>query len=55
MKEYNKCLAINLLKLAKDHKKKCDGDCSISLFLVGEVYKELLGRALTDKERKVFI
>lgn len=46
---------INIIKLAKHHKKYCDGEnCDISLILLMEMTKEL-GVKFTDKERELFI
>ena len=51
----NETLSLNLLNLAKEHKRKCNGDCCVSLFLIGQVYQKLIKRNLTKKERLIFI
>jgi hypothetical protein len=54
--EYRKAMAKNLLRLVKHHKKTCDGeDCNISLLLIADIYKEIIGRELTKKEFGMFM
>lgn len=50
----NKLNAKALVKLVKEHKKSCKGNCGISCFLMINIYKDLIGRDLTDKEVEVF-
>jgi len=53
--EGRKILVDNLLKLAVHHKETCYGaKCTISLSLVGVVYRDLVGRELTKTERGIF-
>lgn len=46
--------AATLLELCREHKKNCDGDCNLSMFLMRDVYEDLIGRELTDEEKDVF-
>lgn len=48
-------LASNLLRLAQYHRKNCDGNCTISLSLIGVLYRDLVARELTKKELETFI
>lgn len=51
-----KSIAENLLRLAKWHKRHChDESCNVSLYMLGEVYSEILGRDLTKEEGKIFL
>lgn len=43
-----------ILELAMEHKKHCNGECTISLYMVGMLYGDLLDRKLTDEESKIF-
>jgi hypothetical protein len=47
--------AQNILNLVKDHKKHCNGDCGISLFLLLEDFERHIGRKATSEEFKNFI
>jgi len=53
--EDKKAIANNLLRLVKDHKVKCNGSCSISLYMVGRAYSLILNRKLTEEEFKIFM
>ena len=44
-----------LMRLVEEHKAKCEGRCFISVFLLGKLYQELIGRKLNKKEIKVFM
>ena len=49
-------LAENLITTAKWHKKQCkDTECNVSLFMLGRVYSQLIGRELNKREFKIFI
>lgn len=48
--------AENLLESAKWHKAHCeDPECNVSLYLIGLVYQDLVGRGLTPSELAVFM
>ena len=44
----------NIIKLAVEHKDKCNGHCNISLILIAE-FLENAGIKLTKEERLIFI
>ena len=53
---YRQNMARNLLELAKEHKKNCQRqNCNISIWVIGEIYKELVCRELTPEEIQLFI
>lgn len=45
----------SFLEVCEEHKKKCDGDCNVSMHGLGTLYKRLVGRELTVKENKLFM
>lgn len=48
--------AEHLLRLARDHRAKCDRrTCSISLSLFIDTYRGWMRRPLTPEEREIFI
>ncbi len=47
--------AHTLLELVKEHKKTCDGMCSLSMFSMAKIYRELVRRELTEEEELIFI
>lgn len=52
---YRENMAKNLLGVSIEHKKKCEGNCNISLLALRDIYIELVGRKLTAKENGVFL
>jgi len=55
-KPLNVLAADSLLELVKEHKKNCDGECSISMFSLREPYKQLRDRDyLEPEELSIFI
>lgn len=52
----NELAADTILELVKEHKKNCTGECSISMFSLRELYKQLRGRDyLEPEEITIFI
>jgi len=50
----NQHVVNEIVKLVKDHKKRCSGiDCSISLAVVGIGCRRLLKKSLSKEEREV--
>jgi len=45
----------SFLTVCKEHKERCDGACNVSMYFLGEIYKDLVERELTEEERKLFI
>lgn len=55
-KNYRETMALNLLKLVKHHKENCkSADCGVSLWIMSEIYRELLCRELTEEEIEIFM
>lgn len=47
--------ALNILSVAKWHKEHCeDTECNVSLYMLGETYRNLVERETTAEERKTF-
>lgn len=47
--------AQNILNLVKDHKKKCDSGCDISVYWLLEDFERHMGRRATSEELREFI
>lgn len=45
----------SFLAVCREHKEKCKGDCNVSMFALGRIFRGLTGRELTDEELKIFI
>jgi len=45
--------ADSILILATEHKKNCNGQCSVSLFPLRSVIEKLKNRNLTEEELKI--
>lgn len=53
--DYRKAMGNNLFNIVVEHKKNCKFEnCNVSLYLLADLYCELIGRDLTKGERKVF-
>lgn len=54
--EYRKVMAQNLFSLVTIHKKNCKSEkCPVTLCVLADIYKELIGRDLTKGEKGVFL
>lgn len=53
-KQYKEILVNTLFELAKDHRYRCDGSCSISLFVLRDIIEQLIDRPLEHEEFKIF-
>lgn len=52
----NELYAKTVLRLVKDHKRRCtDEVCNISLMVAGNLYKKLMKRDLTPEEENIFM
>jgi len=49
----NEMAADSILILATEHKKNCNGQCSVSLFPLRSVIEKLKNRNLTEEELKI--
>lgn len=45
----------SFLTVCKEHKEKCTGECNVSMFFLGNMFKQLVGRELTEEEKKIFM
>lgn len=45
----------SFLTVCKEHKERCDGNCNVSMFYLGQTFAKMVGRELTEEERKIFI
>ena len=45
----------SFLTVCKEHKEKCDGNCNVSMFALGKMFRDMVGRELTEEENKIFI
>lgn len=45
----------SFLTVCKEHKNTCKGDCNVSMFFLGQIYKDLVHRELNEEEKKLFI
>lgn len=45
----------SFLTVCKEHKDRCHGDCNVSMYMLGRLYMNLVGRELTEEERKLFM
>ena len=45
----------SFLAVCKEHKERCNGNCNISMFFLGQTFKKMVGRELTEEERNIFI
>jgi len=45
----------SFLTVCKEHKERCDGYCNVSMYSLGEIYKDLVKRQLTEEEIKLFM
>lgn len=45
----------SFLTVCKEHKEKCNSEnCNVSMFALGQIFKNLIGRELTEEESKIF-
>jgi hypothetical protein len=47
--------AESFLTVCKEHKERCTGECNVSMFFLGNIFKEIVHRELTEDEKNIFI